>query len=158
MYIFNFKRLRAIAGLIYFITVVLAIIYLIIGCSTPKVIEKPVEITIPVLKDSIVLRDSVILRDSVLVDSLWFGEVRDSLGQVVGDLKVHFKKKIAELKLNEKRDTINVKIPVHRNDKSDHLLNLVNTGFEWWEKIILYGGLGLILSGIIYLRIKRGKL
>lgn len=161
---FNSQQIRSRIAFLYFLGVVLAIIYLFFGCSTAQVLhsqkptEKPFEILIPAVKDSIVLRDSVIQRDSLVIDSLWYGEVTDSVGKVIGDVKVYFKKKIAELNLNEKHDTIYVEVPVLCDDQSDHLLNLVNSGFEWWEKMILYGGLGLIISGIIYLRIRRKKL
>lgn len=127
-----------------------------LGCSRTAPSVAAVPFTMPAIKDSILLRDSVIYKDSVLTDSLWYGEVTDSLGQVIGDLKVFFKKKIAELKLNEKRDTIYVEIPVLRSYKPTSLLPMVNAAFAWWEKVILYGGLGIIISGLIYLRVKRG--
>lgn len=131
-------------------------LFLLLGCSSsaPTIIEKPVVVTVPEFRDT-----TIVLRDTVIVnDSLWYGEVTDSLGKVIGDLKVYFKKKIAELKLNEKRDTIYIKIPVVSDDKPNSILPVVNSYFEWWEKIILYGGIGSILSLIIYLRIKRGKI
>jgi hypothetical protein len=33
-----------------------------------------------------------------------------------------------------------------------------NSAFEWWEQTIFYGGLALIFSFLVYLRIKRGKI
>jgi hypothetical protein len=124
------------------------------GCRTaaPVIIEK--SIVIPGIKDTaIILRDTVIQKDS-----LWLGEVKDSIGREIGNLKIYFSKKLAELKINERRDTIYVKVPVPADDKSGSLLHLVDIGLEWWEKIILYGGIGIIISILIYFRATKGKI
>lgn len=124
------------------------------GCrsAAPVIIEKP--IIIPGIKDTaILLRDTVIQKDS-----LWFGEVKDSIGREIGNLKIYFIKKLAELKINERRDTIYVKVPVAADDKPNSLLHLVNIGLEWWEKVILYGGIGIIISILIYSRANKGKI
>lgn len=141
-------------AVLYFILII--VLFLLLGCSrtAPIVVEKPVIVTVPEFRDTaIVLRDTVIVKDS-----LWYGEVTDSLGKVIGDLKIYFKKKIAELKLNEKHDTVYIKDTILVSDNSNSILPVVNTYFEWWEKALLYGGIGSILSLIIYLRVKRGKL
>lgn len=122
--------------------------------SAPTIIEKPIPVIIPELRDT-----TIILRDTVLVkDSVWYGEVTDSLGKVIGDLTVYFKKKIASLNL--KRDTVIVfiKDTTQSNSNLDPFIRLANDNFSWWEKGILYGGLGTIISFLIFLRVKRGKI
>lgn len=152
----NRKRLVSRLAFLYFVFVLL----FLIGCSGTNTIirEVPIYLDRPALRDSIVLRDSVIYKDSVAIDSLWYGEVQDSLGKVIGDLKVYFKTKIAELKLNAKKDTVWYVDTVEVNNASNSILPVVVNSFEWWEKIILFGGLGLIISFLTYLRIKRGKI
>ena len=67
-----------------------------------------------------------------------------------------YNKKIAELKIS-KKDTVavvdTVFIPQNQN-----IVPAVVSALTWWEQLILYGGIGAIISLLIALRIKRGKL
>jgi len=146
MYTFKFKRLSAIAGFIFFIAVLL----LLIGCSgSPQLIER--EIKVPY---EIAVHDTIFLQDTVInQDTVWSGEVVDSLNNVIGWLKVFYNKKIAELKIS-KKDTAAVEITA---GNSNPLMLVVVKSLSWWEQLILYGGIGAIISLLIALRIKRGK-
>ena len=127
---------------------------MLIGCSSTPLIKKTAIVARTQIKDRIKLRDSVIVKDSFVVDSLWFGEVKDSLGRVIGDLKVYYKNKIAELKLNEKKDTVTVEITA---GNSNPLMPVVVKSLSWWEQIIFYGGMASIITLLIALRFRRGK-
>jgi len=136
----------------YFILVVLLFL---VGCSSaPEIIIKEIKVPyyLPAIHDTITLKDTVIKSDSA-----WIGSVTDSLGRVIGDLTVYFKKKIASINLL--KDTIYVpyKDTIQVPTNSNSILPLVNSYLSWWEKGILYGGLGTIISFLIYLRIQRGK-
>lgn len=146
------RKLISKLAFIYFLIVLL----FLIGCSSTKpiVVEKPVVVTQLELRDTmIVLRDTVIVKDS-----LWYGEVTDSLGKVLGDLKVHFNKKIAELRLNERKDTIIIKDTIEVNNPANSIIPVVVNTLSWWEQTILFGTLGAILSLLIAMRVKRGKI
>ena len=148
MYTFKFSRLSAIAGFIFFIAALL----LLIGCSgSPRILER--EIKVPyetVVHDTIFLQDTVINQDTV-----WSGEVVDSLNNVIGWLKVYYNKKIAELKIS-KKDTVAITDTVFIPQNQNMVPALVSA-LTWWEQIVLYGGIGAIISLLIALRIKRGK-
>jgi hypothetical protein len=150
MSIFKYKRLGAMVGFNHFIAV---LILLLIGCSgSPQLIER--EIKVPY---EIAVHDTILLQDTVInQDTLWSGEVVDSLNNVIGWMKVFYKKKIAELKIS-KKDTIaiidTVFIPQNQN-----IVPALVSALTWWEQLILYGGIGVIISLLIVLRIKRGKL
>ena len=131
-----------------------AAVLLLIGCSSTPLIKNTALVARPQINDTIKLRDSVIVKDSIVVDSLWFGEVKDSLGRVIGDLKVYFKNKIAELKLNEKKDTVTFEIPA---GNSNPFMPVVVKSLSWWEQLIFYGGMASIITLLIALRFKRGK-
>lgn len=152
----NRKRLVSKIAFIYFVFVLL----FLIGCSGTNTIirEVPIYLDRPALRDSIVLRDSVIYKDSVAIDSLWYGEVQDSLGQVIGDLKVYFSKKIAELKLNAKKDIVILKDTVKVPNDTNPILPVIVNSLAWWEQTIFFGGIGLILALLIAIRTKRGKI
>jgi hypothetical protein len=134
-------------------TVIVAVVFFYSCSSPPTIIERPViiEVPVPAIKDSlIVLKDTVIVQDSV-----WFGEVKDSLGKVIGDLTVFFQRKIASL--NIKRDTISVVHVIRDTVYKDYhpLIPIADNLLSKTEKALLYGGLGLLLSLIVYLRVKR---
>ncbi len=128
---------------------------MVLACSSaPTIIER--EIKVPIIIPSV--RDSLIeLRDTVLVkDTLWFGEVTDSLNKVIGQITVDFKKKIASLNIKSRVDTV-----IYRDTlriENTNLLPAINGIFTWWEKLIMYGGMGLIFSLLMYLRVRRGKI
>jgi hypothetical protein len=135
----------------YFILVVL----LTFGCSsTPTIIEKPVIVLVPEIKDT-----AIVLRDTITVlDSAWYGEVTDSLGKVIGDLTVYFKKKIASI--NIKRDTLYVlvKDTISNTTNLNPIIPIISDNLSWWESFLFFGGMGLLTGLIAYLRLKRGKL
>lgn len=128
---------------------------MVLACSSaPTIIER--EIKVPIVIPSV--RDSLIeLRDTIMVkDTLWFGEVTDSLNKVIGQITVDFKKKIASLNIKSRVDTV-----IYRDTlriENTNLLPAINGVFTWWEKLIMYGGMGLIFSLLMYLRVKRGKI
>jgi len=130
-----------------------AALLLLIGCSgSPQLIER--EIKVPY---EIAVHDTIFLQDTVInQDTVWSGEVVDSLNNVIGWLKLFYNKKIAELKIS-KKDTVaavdTVCIPQNQN-----IVPTVVSALSWWEQLILYGGIGAIISLLIALRIKRGKL
>lgn len=129
-----------------------ALLLLLIGCSgTPKILER--EIKVPVVTT---IHDTITLRDTIInQDTLWSGEVVDSLNKVIGWLKVNSNKKAAELKIT-KKDTAVIIDTVYITKEQNLIPAAVNT-LSWWEQLILYGGLGAIISLLIALRIKRGK-
>lgn len=133
-------------------------IFLFISCSSSTTIterEVQVPVIIPEVNDT-----TIYLRDTVFVqDSIWYGEIKDSLNRVIGDLKVYFSKKIAAVNIKSKPDTITVIIPDTSKENLDiQILPAISGVLSWWEKIILYGGIGSILSFLIYMRAKRGKI
>jgi predicted nuclease of restriction endonuclease-like RecB superfamily len=107
----------------------------------------PVETTV---HDTVLLRDTVISKDS-----LWTGEVVDSLNNVIGWLRVYYNKKIAELSIS-KYDTLLIHDTLYISKESE-LLPTIASSLSWWEQIIFYGGIGAIISLLIALRFKRGK-
>jgi len=134
----------------------LILVVLLIGCSTPKpiIIEREIPVPIPAYRDTtIVLRDTVVVQDSV-----WYGEVTDSLGKVIGDLTVYYKKKIASISLKERIVYVPIKDTVNTSDNSGSVVPIIINTLSWWEQTILYGGMGLILSLLIAMRVKRGKI
>lgn len=127
---------------------------ILIGCGSHQVIEKPVVVTVPEIRDSV-----IILKDTVFVqDSVWFGEVKDSLGKVIGDLTVYYQKKIADLKLKERIDTVYKEVIIEKPSTSDQLQTIIVDSLNWYERIIYYAAIGLTLGIILYLKKKKIKL
>jgi len=95
--------LRSRIGFAYSLMLVLLLIF---GCSsTPTVIEKPYPVYLPGVHDTIPLaQDTVYLPSDS--NAYWEGNVEDSLNNVIGWLKVYYNRKIAELKLNPRTDTV----------------------------------------------------
>lgn len=111
------------------------VLLLLFGCSSsPVIVEKIVEVPVysPAVRDTIILQDTVIAKDS-----LWFGEVTDSLGKVIGDLKVYYQKKIAELNLKAKTDTITVTVKDTVKVKGGQVLETISGFLNWWEESIV---------------------
>lgn len=111
------------------------VLLLLFGCSSsPVIVEKIVEVPVysPAVRDTIILQDTVIAKDS-----LWFGEVTDSLGKVIGDLKVYYQKKIAELNLKAKTDTITVTVKDTVKVKEGQVLETISGFLNWWEESIV---------------------
>lgn len=145
---FKYKRLGALLGFIHFFAIVL-VLY---SCSsTPTILEK--EIKIPI---ETTIHDTVLLRDTVISkDTLWAGEVTDSLNNVIGWLKVFYNKKIAELKISKKDTAVIIDTVFIPKDKN--MIPAVVSSLTWWEQLILYGGMASIITLLIALRFKRGK-
>lgn len=117
---------------IYFCFLVLLLFF---GCSSsPLIVERVVEVPVyyPAVRDTITLQDTVILKDS-----LWFGEVTDSLGKVIGDLKVYYKKKIAELNLKAKTDTVTITVTDTVKAKQGQVLETISGFLNWWEESLV---------------------
>ena len=138
----------------------LFIVVLLIGCSTTEIQYRdvPVYIHQPEITDTLWLKDTVYYYDDMVPDVLWYSDVFDSLNKKIGSVEVYYKKKIARLKLDAKTDTVFYRDTIKVSDNSSSIITAVNSAFEWWEQGIFYGGLGLIFSFLIYLRIKRGKI
>ena len=149
MYTFKFKRLFVITGFIFFNA---GLLLLLIGCSgTPTILERAIKVpVVTTIHDTIMLRDTVINQDT-----LWSSKVVDSLNTVIGWLKVNPNKKAAELKITKKNTA--VIIDTVFISKEQNMIPVVVDTLSWWEKLIFYGGLGAIISLLIALRIKRGK-
>lgn len=86
----------------------LAITAILIGCSSnPIIVEEPYPVYYPGVHDTVYLEQDTVY--SVLdSNAYWSGDVEDSLMNVIGWLKVYYNRKIAELKLNSRTDTVMV--------------------------------------------------
>jgi hypothetical protein len=120
-------------------------VLLLYGCSTPTIIEKPYPVYIPGVHDTILLA-----QDTVYVPSdsnaYWEGNVEDSLKNVIGWLKVYYNKRIAELKLNPKVDTI--KVPIEIPVERDKVVQIISGFLPWWGEAILIA-IGILLLSFI---------
>jgi len=136
------------------------LVVLLIGCSTTEIVYRDVPIYIhqPEITDTLWLKDTVYYYDDMLPDSVWYSDVVDSLNKKIGSVEVYYKKKIARLKLDAKTDTVFYRDTVTYNSPTNSIIPVVVNSFEWWEKTVFFGGLGMIISFLVYLRIKRGKI
>lgn len=118
----------------------------IFGCnSTSNIIEKPYPVYIPGVHDTISLKaDTVYLPSDS--NASWSGNVEDSLHNVIGWLKVFYNRKIAELKLHPKIDTVKVKETI--TEYKDKPVQIISGLLDWWGEILL------ILFGVILLAIQ----
>lgn len=120
---------------------------LIIGCSSTKVIEKVVEV--PVYIDR---QDTLILKDSVTsVDTFWYSEITDSLKNVIGNLKVWYKKKLAELNIKQK-DTVYITLYDTVKVEREKPISIISGLLPIWAEILL------IVVGIVLLYITNKKI
>lgn len=120
----NLKRLRNI-----FIVSVL----LLIGCSGTFTILTRVD---TVYIDQPAIIDTVQLYDSLMInDSTWYGKIRDSLDNEIGDLTVYWKMKLARANLYKHIDTVTIEIK--DTVKSTTVLETVSGFLNWWEELIL---------------------
>ena len=150
----DLKKLHSRLACLYFIVLVL----LLCSCSTPTYIYKeiPYVVETPALVDTITLiPDTVYLPTDP--NASWSGEVTDSLDNVIGELKVFYNRKIAELNLYAKTDTFIVKDTIRVPMTKDAIMLSVDTTFNWWEKGLFYGGLMMFFSFIVRWKIKRNK-
>ena len=131
------------------------IFLVVVACSSsPEIqyVEKPVYIHTESYADTLVLRDTVIAKDTV-----WYGDVVDSLNNKIGDLTVYYKNKIARISHYAKTDTFYIKDTIIVSNNTNSILPVIVDTFNFWENGLLFGGIGLIIGLIAYLRIKRGK-
>lgn len=135
--------------------IVIFSLFLIACSSSVKVIEREV----PVIVETSAVSDTVTLRDTVDSNDYYlFGVISDSLKNELGNLKVFFEKKMALLSLKPKVDTITVHLIDTVRIKETQILPIVTEQLLWYEKLILFSGIGLILSFLIYLRVKKIKI
>lgn len=126
---------------------------LLLGCSsTPTIIEKPYPVYLPGIHDTIELKQDTIYlpTDS---NAYWEGNVEDSLKNVIGWMKVFYNRKIAELKLNDKMDTVYV--PIEQNKYmmlTSFLERMITTFFStmpfYWQILLIFLMIGLLF--VIY--------
>lgn len=118
------------------------------GCgSTPAIIEREIKVPFETtIHDTISLRDTIINQDT-----LWSGQVIDSLNNVIGWLKVFYKNKIAELKL-KKADTVKTIIADTLYKDKTKVVQIISGLLPWWGEGLL------ILFGIMLLVIQNKKI
>lgn len=128
----------------------------ILGCGSTTQTVRKVEKAVPVIHPGV--QDSLIaLTDTVLVqDTLWFGKIKDSLNNQIGQITIDFKKKLASVNIKPRVDTLKLFFVDTIKTESKSFLPVVVDSFNWTDKLIFFGGLGILLSAIIYLRTKRG--
>jgi hypothetical protein len=125
------------------------VVLLLIGCSsTPTIIEKPYPVYVAGVHDTIPLAQDTIYLPSDS-NAYWEGNVEDSLNNVIGWLKVYYNRKMAELKLNDKVDTVYVPI-----EQSKYLFltafleRMVTTFFStmpfYWQILLIMLMIGLL--------------
>ena len=131
------------------------IFLVVVACSSsPEIVYRDVPVYIHTFEyaDTLVLRDTVIAKDSV-----WYGDVVDSLNNKIGDLTVYYKNKIARISHYTKTDTFYIKDTVLVSNSTNSILPVIVDTFNFWENGLFFGGIALILGLIAYLRLKRGK-
>lgn len=112
---------------------IILVVLLLFGCSSTSNIITKVD-TVYIYQSAIL--DTIQLYDSLIVnDSAWYGKIRDSLDNEIGDLTVYWKKKLALANLHKKIDTI----LIERKDtvKSTTVLETVSGFLNWWEEAIV---------------------
>jgi len=122
---------------------VLFTVLLLFGCSTaPTIIEKPYPVYLLGIHDTIPLvQDTVYLPSDS--NAYWEGNVEDSLKNVIGWLKVFYNRKIAELKLNPKVDTLFYPDTLFQ-DKTK-VVQIISGLLPWWgEALLILIGAGLL--------------
>ncbi len=86
------------------------VVLLLFGCSsTPVIVETPYPVFIPGVHDTIYLEQDTIYAPTDS-NAYWEGNVEDSLKNAIGWLKVYYNRRIAELKLEAKMDTVYISI------------------------------------------------
>ena len=138
-----------------FILVIIALT----SCRTVKYIDRTVvdstEIKVPITNTKIEY------RDRFLYDSIY---VHDSIFTLIKDDTVYISKNKETNRLVSKTDTIiktdTIKIPVEITKtvtKTEAQIKEVNKLY-WWQKSLIYLGLIVLISGIVFLIIKIKKL
>jgi hypothetical protein len=144
------ENLKRIIKILYSLLLVV-LLWLSVGCSsTPVMIEREVKVPYEVqIKDTITLKDTVINYEPV-----WTGEVVDSLNNVIGTLKVYYKRKLAELSIS-KKDTVTKIDTFFVEQPIGDFLDKTSSEFSLTDKIILYALAGLAVISIMMLRRKK---
>ena len=144
------EKLRQIISLAYFVALVVLTLILV-GCgSTTRIIEREVKIPYQVeVKDTIVLKDTVSFNEPY-----WYGEVSDSLNNIIGNLKVYYKKKLAAISIS-KIDTVKRIDTIYVEQPFKDFLKESAGDFSMIEKLILYGMAGLVTVLIFIIRKKK---
>lgn len=111
-------------------------ILLLLGCSVKETVKTEI-IEVPVVTPGI--DQDVTLIDTVIVnDSLLYGEMIDSLNQVIGNLKVYYQNKLAKINIKPRTDTVKVEIvdtliiPGETN-----VITTISGFLSWWEEALL---------------------
>lgn len=120
---------------------------LLISCnSAPLIVETPYPVYIPGIHDTIYLQQDTVYKET---DSLayWEGNVEDSLKNIIGWLKVFYNRKIAELKLNPRTDSVIVHDTIPSIPK-DNVVQVISGFLDWWGEILL------ILFGVVLLALQ----
>lgn len=144
-----------------FLLNIILVSVLLIGCSSAPVIKErivPVPVKIHPVEEVIEMRDTT----NEAGDSLLYGSLVDSLNKVIAEITIDLKRKVAELKIPERIDTIYVAVKDTLPGNAaagigNEIIPAVVSVLSWWEQSILYGGIGLIIALLIGLRVKRGK-
>ena len=137
-----------------FILVIIALT----SCRTVKYIDRTVvdstEIEVPIINTKIEY------RDRFLYDSIY---VHDSIFTLIKDDTVYISKNKETNRLVSKTDTIiktdTIKIPVEITKtvtKTEAQIKEVNKLY-WWQRVFMYLGLIVSISGIVFLIIKNKK-
>ena len=113
----------------------LIFVLLLYGCGSTSFISTKVDtvyITQPAILDTVLLYDSLIINDST-----WYGKIRDSLDNEIGELTVYWKKKLALANLYKRIDTVKIThIDTIKTSKTT-VLETVSGFLNWWEEIIV---------------------
>lgn len=118
-------------------------VLILLSCSSaPTLVEVPYPVFIPGVHDTIQL-----VQDTIYVPSdsnaYWEGNVEDSLKNVIGWMKVYYNRKIAELKLNPRIDTVKVKEKVV--EYKDRPVQVLVGLLPWWgETLVILFTAGLL--------------
>jgi len=138
---------------------IIIVALLIFGCSSAPIIHE-VEVQVPVLVPAV--SDTVMLVDSIsVIDTLWYGKIKDSLDSVIGDILVDCDKKIAAVKIYSRIDTVEVAYPdtqwVKTTDPIENVVlrvigSLMNA-LPFWQNLIVI----VILMGTVIVIIKIKK-
>lgn len=132
------QAIRFSLAFIYFI--ILVVLLLSYGCSsTPTIIEKPYPVYIGGVHDTVYLTQDTVVYD----DEMWYGDIVDSLENTIGWLRVYYNKKIAELKINPRIDTVTIHDTIP--SKPISVVETVYGILPTWAQILLMAIVGVLL-------------
>lgn len=127
------------------------LLLLFVSCST----QKPIIIEKPIIREIIIPPDTLLAPIYLNADSLT-SEFIDSLNNVIATVKIDLDKRLSKLQLNQRVATIKdtLKDTIYIYHEKEKLIPIATELLTTSEKIILFGGLGLLVSLIIYKRAK----